>query len=272
MEPVARSYLLVPGNRPDRFAKACASGAHAVIIDLEDAVGFAEKNAARKAVAQWLDPAHAVVLRINAVNTAWFRDDLALCGTPGVAAVMLPKAEAADHVRLVAERIGGHVPILPIIESAKGFEKSAEIAQAEKVKRLVFGTLDFQIDLGIDGDAEETVYFRSHLVLVSRLAGIQPPVDGVWAGLDDPEQLRVHTVRGRSLGFGGKLCIHPKQIPHVNECFRPSQNEVAWAKRVLDAVFLSKGSVVAVDGQMVDRPVILKAEEILNESNRQGSP
>ena len=237
-----------------------------MIIDLEDAVGVGEKALARKEVAAWLDPARPVVLRVNAVDTEWFRDDVAVGALAGVGAVMLPKTESADHVRLVVDRLANRVPILPLIESAKGFDASADIARAGSVQRLVFGSLDFQLDMGLEGDGEETLYFRSRLVLVSRLAGIQPPVDGAWTNIGDAEQLRAHTLRGRRLGFGGKLCIHPSQVAHVNACFRPSEDEVAWAKRVLEAVSLSKGSVVKVDGRMVDRPVILKAEQILDDS------
>jgi citrate lyase subunit beta/citryl-CoA lyase len=266
MRPIARSYLFVPGNRPDRFDKACASGAHAVIVDLEDAVGVEEKILARQSVAAWLDPARPVVLRVNAVETEWFRDDIALGASAGVGAVLLPKTESADQVRLVADRTANRVPILPLIESANGFDKSADIAKTANVQRLVFGSLDFQLDLGLDGDGEETLYYRSRLVLVSRLAGIQPPVDGVWTNIDDAEQLRASTMRSRRLGFGGKLCIHPSQIAHVNACFRPSEDEVVWARGVLEAASRSKGSAVKVDGHMVDAPVIRKAEQILKDS------
>jgi citrate lyase subunit beta/citryl-CoA lyase len=263
--PITRSYLFVPGNRPDRFDKACASGAHAVIVDLEDAVGVEDKVRARQAVAAWLHPDHPVVLRVNAVETEWFRDDVALGAQAGVTAVMVPKIESADQVGLVAERLSAGIPILPFIESARGFEQSVDIAKAARVERLVFGSLDFQVDLGLDGDGEETLYFSSRLVLVSRLACIQPPVDGVWTNIDDTAGLRAHTERGRRLGFGAKLCIHPTQIVHVNACFRPSDEQVAWARRILEAVSLSKGSAVKVDGRMVDVPVIRKAEAILAE-------
>jgi citrate lyase subunit beta/citryl-CoA lyase len=268
MTPVARSYLFVPGNRPERFDKACASGAHAVILDLEDAVGVTEKALARNAVAAWLDPARPVVLRVNAVDTEWFWDDVAVGALPGVRAVMLPKAESADQVRLVADRTANRVPVLPLIESAKGFDQSVEIAKTANVQRLVFGSLDFQLDLGLDGDGEETLYVRSRLVLVSRLAGLPPPVDTVWTNIDDVEQLRAQTLRSRRLGFGGKLCIHPSQVAHVNACFVPNEDEVAWAKRILEAVSRSKGSAVKLDGHMIDTPVIRRAERILNDSGR----
>ena len=262
---IARSYLFVPGNRPERFAKACAAGADAVILDLEDAVPPAEKVVARESVAQWLDPAHPVFIRINSADTEWFRDDVDMCKAPGVAGIVLPKAEQVEDIRFVAERAGS-TPILPLIESAKGFWNAHAIAHAGTVQRLVFGSIDFQVDLGIDGENEQLLYFRSQLVLVSRLAGIQAPVDGVSTVIDDVVQIRDDTLRGKRLGFGAKLCIHPRQIGPVNECFRPSREEVAWARRVLAAATAANGAAVAVDGKMVDRPVILKAREILGVS------
>ena len=268
MDSIARSYLFVPGNRPDRFEKACAAGAGAVIIDLEDAVPAAEKSKARTAVEAWVDPKHPVVLRINGVDTDWFRDDVTCCRMPGVQAIMLPKTESVEHLRRVEELLGQTIPILPLIETARGFASAAEIAHDRAVHRLVFGSLDFQIDVGIPGDDEELLYFRSQLVFISRVAGIQPPVDGVTTAIDDSEQLRADTVRARRLGFGGKLCIHPKQIATVNECNRPTENEIAWARRVVEAATAAKGAAVALEGQMVDRPVIVKAQRILDEVER----
>jgi citrate lyase subunit beta / citryl-CoA lyase len=271
MEPVPHSYLFVPGNRPDRFAKACAAGADAVIIDLEDAVPPAEKAAAREAVADWLDPAHPVLLRVNSAVTEWFAGDAALCRKPGVAAVMLPKTEQPDHVQRLEEIAGGHVPVLPMIETAGGFSKALEIACDPSAIRLVFGALDFQLDLGIQGDTDELLYFRSHLVLISRLARIAAPVDGINTEIDDPERLRATTLRAIRLGFGGKLCIHPKQIPHVNACFQPTEEDIEWAKRVLDAATASRGAAVAAGGELVDRPIIVRAERILRDADGRGS-
>jgi citrate lyase subunit beta / citryl-CoA lyase len=268
MNPVPRSYLFVPGDHPGRFAKACSAGAGAVIVDLEDAVPAAEKAGARGALATWLTAAQPVMVRINGAETEWFRDDLELCRMPGVAGIVLPKAERIDHLRSIVEQVGGGALILPLIESAQGFCSALEIARMPNVQRLVFGSIDFQLDLAMQANEDELAYFRSQLVLVSRIAGIVAPVDGVSTALDDPKQLRADTLRARRLGFGGKLCIHPKQVAHVNECFRPSPDEVAWAKRVLEAASSAKGAALAVDGKMVDRPVILKAQAILSESER----
>lgn len=261
-----RSYLFVPGNRPERFAKACAAGADAVIVDLEDAVPAAEKAAARASVTAWANPAQPVLVRINAAETEWFMEDLRLCAHPGVAGVVLPKAERGEDTAMLAQ--AGAAAVLPLIESAAGFAHARELAQAPKVQCLLFGSIDFQHELGIGGDYEELLYFRSHLVLVSRLAGIQAPVDGVTTAIDDGELLRSDAHYARRLGFGGKLCIHPKQVPVVNQAFLPSAQEVEWAQRVLSAADASQGAAVAVDGKMVDLPVILKARLIIEEAGR----
>jgi len=271
MNPIARSYLFVPGNRPDRFDKACAAGAGAVIIDLEDAVPAVDKSKARMAVEAWVTPAHPVVVRINGVGTDWFRDDVTCCRMPGVQAVMLPKTESVEHLRRIEELLGQAVPILPLIETARGFAGALDIARDRSVDRLVFGSLDFQIDVGIPGDQQELLYFRSQLVLISRLAGIRAPVDGITTAIDNPDELRADALRARRLGFGAKLCIHPKQIPVVNGCFRPTAEEVSWAQRVVDAAAAANGAAVALSGQMVDRPVILKAQRILDEAGNPGS-
>lgn len=253
-----RSYLFVPANRPDRYAKALASGADAVIIDLEDAVPADERNAARTTLSEWLSAHHPVLIRINGATTEWFKDDLALCGKPGVAGVVLPKAERVEDIAAI-----GHSHILPIIETARGFWNVSPIAHARAVERLMFGSIDFQLDLGIHGEDEELLYFRSHLVLISRVAGLAAPVDGVTTAFDSPEPVRADTARARRLGFGAKLCIHPKQIAPVHECFAPTPGEVAWARRVLTAVSKTSGEAISLDGEMIDRPVIARAEAIL---------
>jgi citrate lyase subunit beta/citryl-CoA lyase len=260
--PHPRSYLFVPGNRPDRFAKALAAGADAAIVDLEDAVPASEKSAARAALAGWLSPEHPMLIRVNGADTEWFRDDLALCGAPGVAGILLPKAENSDAIRLIAERAKGGA-ILPLIETARGFDNIRELARSPGVQRLGFGSIDFQHDLSIEGDDQELLYFRSHIVLVSRLAGIDSPVDGVTPDINDLDRVRAETMRAKRLGFGAKLCIHPKQVAAVNECFSATPEEETWARRVVDAASAARGAAISLDGKMVDRPVILRAEAIL---------
>lgn len=237
-----------------------------MIIDLEDAVSPEYKTVARAAVANWLSPKNPVLVRINSVGTDWFRDDVELCRIPGVAGIVLPKAERVEDIQFLAERTG--IGVLLLIETTQGFWNAHSLAHLPAVQRLLFGTIDFQVDLGSIMDEEELLYFRLQLVLISRLAGLQAPVDGVSTAIDDPQRLRIDTLRAKRLGFGGKLCIHPKQVGPVNDYFSPSPEDITWAQRVLEATAASGGSAVAVDGKMVDRPVILKAERILSEAQR----
>ncbi len=264
---VARSYLYVPGNRPDRFDKACAAGADAVIVDLEDAVPPAEKDSARAALVSWLSPARAVVARVNAAGSEWFDRDLAACDAAGVTGLILPKAEKIDEGVISLCRRRG-LALLPLIETAVGMAQAEAVAATPCVQRLMFGTIDFQFELGIDGDGDELLAFRSRLVLASRLAGIQSPVDGPCTSWEDQALLMADSQRARRLGFGGKLCIHPKQVATVNAAFSPSEAQIAWARKVLDAAQRSGGAAVAVDGRMIDRPVILKAERISRQATR----
>jgi citrate lyase subunit beta / citryl-CoA lyase len=269
---VIRSYLFVPANRPERFAKACAAGADAVIVDLEDAVPAPEKVSARKALSEWLSSGGSAMIRINGATSAYFAEDLRLAAFPTVQGIVLPKAEDPDEVRGVSKRAGNPLPVLPLIESARGFANALAIAKAPNVQRLMFGSIDFQLDMGISGDQEELLYFRSNLVLVSRLADIQAPVDGVTTSIDNLELVRADGVRGKRLGFGGKLCIHPKQVAVVNECFEPSAEEVAWAKRIVTGASAASGGAVSVDGTMVDRPILARAEAILARLGEQQNP
>jgi citrate lyase subunit beta/citryl-CoA lyase len=272
---IDRSLLFVPGSRPERFDKALAAGADLVVIDLEDAVAAADKVSARAALAAWCSsaeqrPGRRVVVRINAADTEWFAEDLAVAAMPGVFGVMLPKAEQVESIDAVATAREG-LRVLPLIETAIGFDNSRAIARSPGVQRLVFGTIDFALDLGLDGEDDPLLFFRSRLVLESRLAGIAAPIDGVTVAIDDAEQLRHDTLRARQLGFGGKLCIHPKQVDGVNRHFAPSDAEAAWARRVLDAAAASAGAAVQLDGKMIDKPVILRAEALMLEAARRAA-
>ena len=267
---ILRSYLFVPGSRPDRFDKALAAGADAVIIDLEDAVPPAEKAVARRHVAGWLSPAHPIIVRVNAFDSEWFRDDLGVCGHAGVAGVVLPKAERVDQLQAVVDQVGAAASILPIIETAQGMWNAEALARRPRVQRLLFGSIDLSIDLNLSGEEDELLYYRSHVVLVSRVAGIQPPVDGVTTTYESADRVRADARRAKRLGFGGKLCIHPKQIAPVHDAFEPTAEEVAWARRVMAAAESSDGAATAMDGAMVDRPVITQAEAILSRLRGRG--
>lgn len=265
-----RSYLFVPGDRPERFAKALASGADAVIVDLEDAVAPAAKEAARAAVAQWLEAGNGpIVLRINGADTAWFADDLQLASRAGVTAVLLPKTESAAQLARV-RAAAPNAALLPLVETAAGIERLREVAGAAGVQRLAFGSIDLALDLGAAGDGEELLPYRAQLVLVSRLAGLAPPVDGVCTAIDDAARLAAETQRARRFGFGAKLAIHPRQVPVINAALAPSAEEVAWAERVLAAADAAQGAAVAVDGKMVDAPVLARARMLLRQAGRAG--
>jgi citrate lyase subunit beta / citryl-CoA lyase len=260
-----RSYLFVPGNRPERFAKARATHAHAVVVDLEDAVPHDRKREARDALAGWLSEDRPVLVRVNARTTEWFEDDLAACAHPGVCAVVLPKAECAADVDAVVAACGARMPVFPLIESAAGLWNALEVGRASNVQALMFGSLDYQADLGTTDD--ELLHARSQLVLVSRVAGIAAPIDGVTASIGDDETLRRDALRARGLGFAGKLCIHPRQVDLVNACFLPTAAEIAWARRIVDGHARAGGGVLTIDGCMVDRPVLLKAQAIVAEAD-----
>jgi len=259
---VHRSYLFVPGNRPDRYEKACQSRAHAVIVDLEDAVAADAKDAARSALVDWLPRApRAVLVRVNAADSEWFDDDARLAAAPNVAGLLLPKAERVDDVRRTAA-VRADVAVYPLIETAQGLWNALALAQAPGVQALLFGSLDFQSDLGTSD--EDLLFARSQLVLVSRVARIAAPIDGVTQSIDDGGAVRRDAERGRRLGFGGKACIHPNQVDIVNDCFAPTAEEIRWAEAIVAAFAKSAGDAVRVDGRMVDRPVLLKAQAILS--------
>ncbi len=267
---ICRSYLFVPGNRPDRFEKAWQSGADAVILDLEDAVQSAHKDLAREAVASWLSPARPVYVRINGAGTPWFERDLEVVGMPGVLGIVLPKAEQPEQVEQVVARLTSEARVLPLLETALGVWNAGALAQAPQVERLAFGSVDFQLDTGITGDQEELLYARSRLVLASRIASILPPVDGVTMALDDLTRLRDDVVRARRFGFGGKLCIHPKQVETINRGFGPTEAERAWARRILEAVEATGSGAFRLDGELIDRPVIERARSILAQADSPG--
>ncbi len=265
----ARSFLFVPANRPERFAKALASGADAVILDLEDSVpldGKAEaRDTLRQAWPQLQQAACAVVIRINSPDTEWGQQDLSgLQGLSGLAGIMVPKCEGAHNLQRVAQAFAG-VPSLPIIESALGYLALREIAQAPQVGRLVVGHIDFLADTGMNvgEDQRELDSLRFEVAMCTRLGKLAPAVDGVTVSVDDEALIRADTERALRFGFGAKLCIHPRQVPVVHATLAPTPTQVEWAQRVLAAMQASNGSAVQLDGKMVDLPVVLQAQRLL---------
>jgi citrate lyase subunit beta / citryl-CoA lyase len=265
---IQRSYLFVPGDRPERFGKALATHAHQVIFDLEDAVALDAKAEARAQIGQWLadvsdSDRERVVIRVNAFGTAWHEDDVAMVRAAGVKRVMLPKAEDVLQLTEVATRCGEGVELIALIESVAGVVHMREIAQCKQVARLAFGSFDFCVDAGIDGTGRELDYVRSMFVIESRHAGLPPPVDGVTLSTSDEQIIGADVQDGRRFGFGGKLCIHPKQVDIVNGGFAPSEADRVWAERVLAALAANPRGAISVDGKLVDKPIVDRAKRIL---------
>lgn len=254
----ARTFLFVPGNRPDRFDKAFASGADTVILDLEDSVAAADKDRARAAVAAWLNPIRPVAVRVNSTDSPWFEEDFAICSRAGVAAVVLPRAEAGASL----ERVAQQSPVLALIETAVGIRGLMAIAATPGVVRLGIGVIDLLLDLGMTA-AEALDPVLLQMVIASRVAECAPPVAGVTADFRDFELIAKETARTRVLGFPAKLCIHPSQLEPVKQGLGPSSAEIAHARKVVNAAAASGGSAIALDGRMIDRPVIDHARRIL---------
>ncbi|AIJ23894.1 HpcH/HpaI aldolase/citrate lyase family protein [Amycolatopsis methanolica] len=251
----ARSFLFVPGHRPDRFPKAAASGADVIVLDLEDAVAPDHKATAREHVRAWLADGHEAVVRINGPGTPWYDDDLAAISRQATA-IMVPKAE--DPTAL--ESIGA--PVIPLIETALGITRAVDVCAAEGVVRPAFGSIDLATQLGVDHHSHTALHHaRSTLVLAAAATGRAAPIDGVTTTLHNTDILQADLAHAIELGFTGKLCIHPRQIGPVHEACTPTAAEVEWAEGVLASV--GDGSVGVHNGQMVDRPVILRAQAIL---------
>ncbi len=265
--PPARTYLFVPGTRQERFGKALSSGADRVVLDLEDAVASDDKAAARSAVAAWLKSAapeerSRIVVRINDASSSWYAADLAALADAHGIGVLLPKAESAPQIAQTRAALPG-AGILALIESARGVSEVNRIAAAG-VQRLVFGTLDLALDLDMDisTDSSGLAYAASRIAIASRLADLPPPVAGVTPQIDDEARLLSDLADARRLGFGAKLCIHPRQVQPLHAALRPSAEALEWARRVLEADAASPGAA-RLDGRMVDRPVVLQAQRTL---------
>src|SRR3954465_917728 len=261
--PLPTTYLFVPGNRPDRFDKALNSGADAIILDLEDAVDPASKDAAREAVGVWLDNGHAtdggVLIRINDDTTPWYGGDCVLLDRFPAVGVVLPKAERAEQIATLPKS----GVIVPLIETARGLRAVDEIAAADRVQRLAFGTLDFAAGLDLSGDERGLIPPAMMIALASRCAEKAPPIAGVTPAIDDTDALKRDLDFARAFGFTAKLCIHPRQVAAVRQALAPTPAEPARARRVTPGAEAGTGAV-QLDGRMVDRPVLLKARSILD--------
>lgn len=264
-EPVERAttFLFVPGNRPDRFARAASSGADLVIIDLEDAVAFADKKTARRHAAAWLAAGEKSVIRVNAVSTPWHDDDIAIAQQ--ALAVMLPKTETTADLTYV-KNVLGDVPLIPLLETPRGVLNAEALCAADGVTRVAFGHVDFAAATGLDPDNLSALAgARSQLVYASAASGRATPIDGVTTAINDEGRLRGDTLNARSMGFGAKLLIHPVQVHLVEQLLRPTEDEISWAESILREC----GDGVGVhDGQMIDAPVIARARRLMARNKR----
>jgi citrate lyase subunit beta/citryl-CoA lyase len=278
---VFRSFLFAPANHARRREKAFTLGADAVILDLEDACAIPEKAASRPWVVEAMRAKRDCLgyVRVNALSTPFAHDDIAQTLQPGLDGIVLPKVESAAHIaaadgliaRLERDRgLGaGSVDLVPIIESALGMVNLREIVRASpRVKRVAFGAADYTNDLRLAWTRDELELLppRSQVVLESRAAGLEAPIDTVWADVRDSEGFARSAQRARGLGFQGKLCIHPDQVGVVNESFTPSEAEVARATRIVEAFDEAEArgsSAIQLDGQFIDYPIMHAARRVL---------
>jgi citrate lyase beta subunit len=268
----ARSLLFAPGHEERKLQKALAAGADAVVADLEDAVPAGEKEAARavaRSVLEGRATRSLVAVRPNAVGTAHWEADLEAVSGLELDALVLPKATPEAVTALGPDG----PPVIAIVETALGLRQAFETARLPRVAALVLGAVDLGAELGLEprADGLEVLYARSQLVVDSAAAGIRSPFDLVHVDIRDDEGLEAEARLARSLGFRGKACIHPAQIEIVNRVFSPTEEEQERARRVIEAYehALADGrGVVALDGEMIDLPVVERARRVLAETER----
>lgn len=270
----AVTALFVPGDRPQLFAKAAASAADIVIVDLEDAVEPAAKSHALTEVLAALTPASTppvpAVVRVNAVRTSHYEAEIAgliavtRFANHGLLGIMVPKAESAEEIRTIREQLSPGLALIPLVESAAGLCNALDIARVPGVTRLAFGAEDYALD--VNATSKRLMdHARSHLVVASRSAGIAPPLDSPSTEIQDLAAVFKAGKSARAFGFGGKLCIHPTQISPVHAAFTPRREEIDWAQAVMSA----KAGASQVNGQMIDRPLFERAKRVLRLEDRE---
>ena len=272
------NFLFVPGTRPERFIKALDSGADSVVLDLEDAVPEEDKPKAREAIrTAWSgfsdEQKKRLVIRSNSPGSKFYSADLILAQELNIACLLIPKSESLDQINGAA-LVLPNTALIPMIETAIGLDHLKGIANSQQVLRLALGNLDLQADLGMVCDPQETELqtARYQIVLASRLAQIAPPIDGVTPSTVDIARITDDANRAKRMGFGGKLCIHPAQVSIVKGAFMPTDEEMDWAIKVVEADKASKGGAVKLDGRMIDHPVVLLAKRTLALSGKHQSP
>ncbi|BBK43667.1 citrate lyase [Allostella vacuolata] len=280
---IFRSFLFAPGNHARRVEKVFTIGADGVILDLEDAVAVAEKPATRQLIVAALQrPRNCLgYVRVNAIDTPFCYGDLVEVIGPGLDGIILPKVESASGLLAIdwlveqLERERGlprrSIDIIPIIETARGIANLAQIMGAgSRVRRCSFGAGDFTFDANVTWtrDEAEMAHARAQMVIQSRANGLEAPLDSVWVDLQDAEGLEASARAVKRMGFQGKTCIHPSQIPVVNAVFSPTEAELAFARKVVDAFEAAEAAGSAafqIDGKFVDYPIVYRAQRIVKE-------
>lgn len=280
-----RSYLFAPGNHERRVEKALGLGADVVILDLEDAVAISEKKSTRELINKTLEQPRncAVFVRVNAYDTEFCYGDICSIVSENLDGIVLPKLESLDDLRSIDWLLGnleqerglpnGSIDLMPIIETAMGLVNIREIARADtRVKRLAFGGGDYTRDLGMEWTLkeDELLPVRSEMVLASRFGKLEPPVDTVFIHIKEHDAFRSSCSNILGLGFQGKMCIHPDQVPVTNETFTPDPEDVKWSQRVIDEFAKAEKAGIAsiqIDGYFVDYPIVEKAQRTVDIAN-----
>lgn len=276
-----RTFLFAPGSESRKAEKALVCGADVIIWDLEDAVAVSEKAKAREVVAAVLQQPRSSLgyVRVNSLGSGLAFEDLETVVCGGLDGIVLPKSETESEIKQVDGLIGAleekrgleikRIEIMPLIETAVGLYNVVEIMRSSgRVNRVAFGSGDFTLDIGSEWtkEGEEVAYARSRLVVASRVAGIEQPIDAVFADVRDLEGLRADARLGRKMGFQGKLVIHPSQVEPANEIYSPTSREVEWSHKVMNAFQEAESRGIAaiqVEGKLVDYPVAEKARRVL---------
>ena len=280
-----RSYLFAPGNHERRVEKALGLGADVVILDLEDAVAISEKKSTRELINKTLEQPRncAVFVRVNAYDTEFCYGDICSIVSENLDGIVLPKLESLEDLRSIDWLLGnleqerelpnGSIDLMPIIETAVGLVNIRAIARADtRVKRLAFGGGDYTRDLGMEWTLkeDELLPVRSEMVLASRFGKLEPPVDTVFIHIKEHDAFRSSCSNILGLGFQGKMCIHPDQVPVTNETFTPDTEEVKWSQRVIDEFAKAEKAGIAsiqIDGYFVDYPIVEKAQRTVDIAN-----
>lgn len=289
---VLRSLLFCPATEPEKIRKIPKYGADAAAIDLEDAVSDDQKTYAREVaydlVSSDLFATNNVYVRVNSMGTNRTLDDVAAVVHPNLNGIVLPKTDDPESVAAVAEALDkaeaqagidqGTIKILPLIETGMGVHRAVDIFSAsQRVEAGIFGFVDYMLDVGIHmidhtPDAQELLYARSSLVNASRVAGITPPLDGPFLGIKSPEAFLAQCRQARTLGYRGKMLIHPTQVKLSHQGFAPSPEEVAQAENIVRAFAEGENRGVAalmVDGRLVDYPIVYRAQNIIKAAQEQ---